>query len=238
MHRHPRGSAMVETVLALPVILVMLVLVIGFGLATRRFSPQENAVRFRTWHHPTPSAPGPSDAALAAAFYPKDRPASLTCTGGDTALPAQVDQPLTSVLSDDPRLLADEVLRRFPRLVHTDVVRQHDSSLPPLRWIGITAPTLRFGARLNGDWRYEDDINYLGQPWAAYPDGWHPRGGGPRVSAAATTAFLSGLDGALPAGGRVKQGIQSLYAGNPGYVGPNWTLNPNVFPPGMDSDGP
>lgn len=229
-----RGSAMVETLLALPVVLLLLVAILGFGVATKRLAPLENAARYDAWRRASPGAPGPAtEAQLRDAFYPKDVPATLGVLAGDAALSPQVDALLTGALSDDPLALAHDVLARFPRASASQVTVQHASRIPFAAWVGFTAPTSRASARLNGDWRYMEGLRYSGQPWAAYPDGWHPQNEGPRLAASTQSLFMADIDPALASGGVVNEALRDLYTWYPVYVGPNAILNPNVFPAGQ-----
>jgi hypothetical protein len=223
----PRGSAMVETVLALPVVLFFLVVVIGFGIGLKRLSPLQNAARFDSWRATTPGAPSPSDAQLAAAFYPKDTPASLVRSNRDGSLSATVDDPVKNALFGDAQTLATRLFDRFPRGSGSEFTVQHDSSLPILAQMGFTNPVKRHAYRLDGDWRFVDGITHLGQPWATYADGWHPTSDGPRIAPDIQELFLSPLDDALPpAGGSLSDAIRALYLAYPDYRGPNWFQNP------------
>lgn len=233
--RHRRGSAMVETILALPVVLFFVVAVIGFGIGLRRLSPLRNTARFDSWRATTPGAPGPADTQLGAAFYPKDTPASLTRSNRDGSLDSAVDDPVRNALSGDAQALASRLFDRFPRGMGSQFTVQHNSSLPILAQLGFTGPVKRSAYRLNGDWRFADGITYIGAPWAAYADEWHPTvtGGDARIAPDVKELFLSPLDSSLPAGGgTLSNAIRALYTWYPGYCGPNWILNPAAFPPG------
>lgn len=236
-----RGSAMVETVFALPAILIMLVAIIGFAVATKRLSPLENAARYDSWRGTTPGAPGPAtDTALSAAVYPKDAPAEFTRGTYDTTLSSRVDTPLTSAVSGDAQSLANRLVGHFPRGLAVNVTSRHTSGIPLFTQFGFTSSVTRGAGTLNGEWRFAGGIEYLGQAWAAYPDGWHPKVVSGRDDPDARLAqdvkelFLQSLDSQLPSdGGTLSEAIQAVYVWYPGYCGPNWILNPGAFPQGQ-----
>ncbi len=233
---HRRGSAMVETVLALPVVMLFVVLVLGFGLAAKRLSPLQNTARYDSWRQATAGAPGPGGPAeLGAAIYAKDAPSQLVRVNDhDLSLPNAVDEPLKADLSGDAEALADNILARFPRAVGSEISASHASGIPLFSALGFTDPVKRHAFRLDGDWRFANGIAYSGQLWAAYADGWQPRNTGTaRLAPGIQSLFLSPLDQSLPGSNNLSNAIRAVYTAYPDYRGPNWILNPTWFPPGQ-----
>ncbi len=227
---------MVETVLALPVVMLFVVLVLGLGLSAKRLSPLQNAARYDSWRQATVGAPGPgTDAELGAAIYAKDAPSQLNHVGDyDLSLPSAVDDPLKTTLTGDAQALAESFLARFPRAVGAEISASHASSIPLFATFGFTNPVKRHAMRLDGDWRFANGITYSGEIWAAYADGWQPRNTGTaRLAPDIQSLFLNSLDQSLPSGNNLSNAIRAVYTAYPDYCGPNWILNPAWFPVGQ-----
>lgn len=245
-----RGTVMTETLLVLPMLMLILSLIFYFGRLAVRVQHASVMARYEAWRD-VANAPGPRPTSdlhnhpqLNSAFF-GDRAQSIQWTYNGRSFATEALEQTVSLageLSADAHLLADAILFRppdaTPRLPHghREGFRVEYHTEVPL-WQSLDGPFRRQHIVMNGDWRYTVD-------WRAGPDEWtgHAAISGlhPHHSRGLRDAFLIDLDGefdgidgdhepeyaSYPDGpqhhdGSVLAGfIRSLYLASPGYHGP------------------
>ena len=248
-HRH-RGTVMTETVLVLPMLMLILSLIFYFGRVVVRTQHASVMARYETWRD-VADAPGPqptTDAEnhpqLNSAFF-ADQAQSLQRHINDRAFPTDTLDEVIGLAqshSADAQLAAESILYRppsdTPRLPHghrEGFTTQYDTNIP--LWRRIDGPFQRRHVLMNNDWRYVID-------WRACADGWPSSATGagmrPHHARGVRDAFFADLDTALDAvdgdtdpeygdyddgpqqfDGQILAGfIRSLYLHEPAYRGP------------------
>lgn len=222
----PRGAVLIETVLALPLLLVLISIILFFGLQFMRLQRAAVATRYEAWRAVNDS-PGPrwspvDDADGLDPLYFGDRAQSLGVVR-DRDFP---DEPAAVLFeaatsrSSDAGLLTDLWTDEFPSGVRARLIVTHDDQVP--FWDRMTGPIRRRHTRLDGEWTYSRHVRFDAtlDKWVFTP--------GPVLGSdtldAIREAFLLEVDqplAALANNNNLAANTRALYNRAPRYDGPD-----------------
>lgn len=214
-----RGAAMTETVLVLPIVLVVLALLLMLGRSMARLHSVSIMDRHEAWRQ-VAHAPGPGTGAgqgqLNDAFL----------RGEAERIEAQVDGYFPETprrwrvnaaeqYSGEAGALAEDAMARWPRGRRVRFATTFGSSMPLEGELGLTGPMRHGHVRMENEWKFVNGLRYDSADVR-----WVPTG--PRVSVMGVLGdrYLEALDQRLTVGNEVAEVIRGLYARVPGYGGP------------------
>ncbi|MEM6392423.1 MAG: TadE family protein [Planctomycetota bacterium] len=222
--RH-RGVAMTETVLALPLLMVILTLIALFGFAFERYQRTAMATRHAAWDqvltdHPIAggASVGSLDQALDTAFFETDAAESLQWSRRSVV--TEANAPLrewAETLDDDARDYVDRYLLQVPEASRVGVAVEHTSTIP--LWDEFMGPLRQTHRLLNGSWRFADGVGDEPNAWDSYY-------AGPlrRPADALADAFFIDFDEAMQTyadrSNDFADSAMDFYRRTPGYAGP------------------
>ncbi|MEM6553225.1 MAG: TadE family protein [Planctomycetota bacterium] len=227
-----RGIAMTETILALPLLMVILALIALFGFAFERYQRTAMATRHAAWSqiltdHPLAGAQstGTVDPALDASFFQTDAAESLQWERQSVV--TEANAPLrewADTLDDDARDYVERYLEQQPEATRVGLAVEHASSVP--LWDDFMGPLRQTNRLLNGNWRFADGVGDNPDPWETYYTGPFRRPGEPLAE-----AFFQDFDDAMQTyadrGNDFADSAIDLYRRTPGYDGPSVIHNGN-----------
>ncbi|MEM1212087.1 MAG: TadE family protein [Planctomycetota bacterium] len=227
-----RGVAMTETILALPLLMVILALIALFGFAFERYQRTAMATRHAAWtqvlaNHPLGDAQsaGSLDPDLDDAFFETDPAESLEWSR--RAVVTEANAPLrewAEDLDDDARDYVNRFLDGQPEGVRVGVAVEHASTVP--LWDDFMGPLRQTHRLLNGNWRFADGVHDTSDPWDSYYTGPFRRPGEPLAE-----AFFRDFDDTLQdyadRDNDFADSAIDFYRRTPGYDGPSVIHNGN-----------
>jgi hypothetical protein len=221
------GAAMIETILVMPLLLVMLSLILFFGWNFKRLITASSIDRYEAWrladHAPGPSSDGWSSGQIVRSFMPSDEP--------------RLDRAIFDQYPTD----APEQMQRAAGEIHSDagpLAQRMIDELPlgsGVRFSGRYATTSRFWerlstpirhdhVRLDGDWRFANGI-----AWNPVKEKWEPWGHrvaiGRLVREELFSEFDNLLDPYVAGDNALARSVREFYTSYPGYSGPELPLN-------------
>ena len=221
-----RGAVLIETVLALPLILVLVSIIIFFGFQFMRLQRAAVATRYEAWRAVN-DAPGPR-------WSPdedRDGLDPLYFGGAAQSLGVVIDDEFSdepaAILFDaaadrgtDARDLADAWTRELPGGTRARLVVRHDDRVP--FWDRMTGPIRRRHTRLAGEWTYSRHLrpDPTLDKWVFAPG---PVLGNDTLDAI-RQAFLRELDeplSAMASSNGLASTTRELYRRPPRYDGPD-----------------
>jgi len=213
-----RASAMIETVLVLPVVILILLLLLFFGRANVRVQHADMTARYDAWRRAA-RAPGPEGRlALNRTFFAGNANV-LDRTANRWFPPEPGEQLVTAAPTQATSELVERALQALPRGRQVKITVRHEDRLA--LFDRLNRPILRSHTRLDGDWPFVRAWRDAGGTW---------RSSGPRTQLAPAVheTFWPNFDQRLAgaSGSDAAQMIRGLYRGAPGYRGPEVNFGP------------
>ncbi|MDX1681835.1 MAG: TadE/TadG family type IV pilus assembly protein [Phycisphaeraceae bacterium] len=222
LRHHRPGAAMTETVLVLPVLLLILMFLVYFGRANLRVQHAGITDRYEAWRQAA-DAPGPSsdpttgNLQLNTTFF-GDNAEQLSVTSRST-WPDDASEVLVGAVAgtqfaDDTPQYIQRVFETLPGGRQVNVKVTHENRVAV--WERFNRPIRRNHVQLDGDWAYPAGWNTGERPWS-----WQGRGVS-HVNAIRDTYF-DPFDQALAnrySGNGLAGMIRQLYLRRPAYRGP------------------
>lgn len=215
------GAVMMETVLVLPVVLVVLALLLGLGRSMTRWQQVAVLDRYEAWRQVS-DAPGPQRTDELNEAFLRGRAAELEVVGDD-AFPSEPTDLLrdgAAWYSPEAGWFADRVVERLPDGRRVRVTATFVPGLPLESRLNLAGPVHHAHVRLDHEWKFVNRVRY-----DARADRWVPAG--PRTSFAEPIRdrYLETLDGRLDwletSGNGVARSVRRLYLHEPPYRGPH-----------------
>lgn len=149
---------MIETVLVLPIILLVLSLLFLFGLNFMRLTEATEASRYTAWRS-AEQAPGPQDASGVDLAFFRDEADSVTIDV-DAGFPDDNREVLTDAIEElagvDTLVYAEDWLDRFPTGRVATVRVTHDTDIP--LWQRFNGTIEQREARIGNEWKYVNEV--------------------------------------------------------------------------------
>ena len=229
MTRHnfttPRGTIMMQVLLALPLVIMVLAMMFFVGRGMMRIQHAQGMSRYESWrrasHVPPelgPYADNQTGNVLMNQTFFNGTADSIVFEGGD-AMPTDLQSSLIGAARDrsvDAAELAGAVMRDLPHGQTVWFETRHSTMSALGQLFG--GPLRQQHTRLDHDWRYASG-------WRTGHAGLEPSAPHARNSEAIREVFLSEFDARLEAsatqGNKLAGVIRLLYLGNEGYRGPD-----------------
>lgn len=221
---------MVETVLVLPILMVVIVLIVYLGWNLRRLEKVTAMDRYSAWQLAMPGSPGPARDAqsdhdqLNDAFFAdnSDRADELeeSYTSIRGPIPDAHELLLTELIEEDFAYFQN-FLEDHPATTQQRFNAEHEDISPLLDLMGMSNLTSnRTGHRvLNGDWRFADGIRFNSQT-----DQWEPGSRRIAPTPALSDVFFAQFDEEITAiangDNPLATATRDFYTRYPGYTGP------------------
>lgn len=219
------GAAMIETVLVLPVVLVVLLLVLGLGRSMMRWQQVSVMDRYEAWRQ-VAAAPGPSSPGQLNQAFLRNEAARIESVSDDFFPSEPMDAWRDGAMWVLPEAgwLADRVAARLPDGRRVRFETSFASDIPLESRLGLTGPLHHGHVRLNHEWKF---VNALRHNVGA--DRWEPTGEPTSLAEPLRDRFLEQLDSRLwwmeSAGNGVAGTVRELYMRDPRYRGPHIDLD-------------
>ena len=232
--RSARGAVMVETVLVLPIIMVVMVLILYLGWNVRRLEKTTQMDRYVAWRMAMPGTPGPGPsqeddhATLNDAFFTLDNNDTATSLSANhlnwTRRQYEAHDLLLTQLTEEDFAYYQEFLEEHPATIYVRFQAEHEPFSPLLEQMGMSNATRNgTGFRVrNGDWRFADGIRFSGslQKWEPGHRRITPH---PALRDVFYAQFDDELEPLVQAQNFLAEATQLFYLDYPGYSGPDVT---------------
>lgn len=235
LRRNARGAVMVETVLILPIIMVVIVLIIYLGWNIRRLEKTTQMDRYEAWRMSMPGSPGPGHShqtgheQLNEAFFTNDTGDTATALSTDLTGDFQQYQAhdlLLTQLSEEDFAYYQDFLDSHPATIFARFNADHEPFSPLIERMGLSNATRnRTGFRVrSGDWRFADGIrfNSSDQEWQPGQRSVTPN---PALRNVFYAQFDEELSPLVQSQNPLANATQHLYLDYPGYTGPKVVRN-------------
>ena len=165
LQRNRKGGAMIETIFAIPFVLVFIVLFFYFGNQGPRRTADANMARYEAWRKaeigtPGPAANGANASQLNEAYYNNPRPTITVQSVDDRWFPDDALERVQEEVSDQTIELVEEVHEKFPHGQRFSAIMDHPVFLQYIRDINLHQTSAIHHIRQDGDWRYADAVKY------------------------------------------------------------------------------
>jgi len=216
---------MTETVLVLPVIMVLVAMTLMLGRATTRLQRVSMLDRYEAWRHAV-EAPGPGwisgsqrtdTSSLNEALF--NNTVIELEVGRDGVFPSAPNQMLVAAArnqSDETGSFTEYVLDRFPNGQRVKVIATFEPTIPLETRLGLTTDLRSTHTRLANEWKYANGLRY-----DRAAGRWEPAAPYVSMRQPVRDTYLEELDRLLPpSSNEVAGSIRGMYTANPGYRGP------------------
>jgi len=225
-HARQRGTAMVETVMILPMIALVLLMLLYFGRGVVRVQRAQVMDRYEAWHGvaaaPGPGADNATNNAQMNQLFMGDRAETIEYYQNG-AFPSEAADRLVSYAFALSDATGNLVARQFSRGQHGRTVH-FSTDHPPGNVIveQYEGQILHGHTRLGNDWAYVNGWNVQSDDDLSFGR-WERAGPyGPSIMASSRDVFYSEFDESLAAlDTPMANSVRNIYLAQPGYIGPD-----------------
>lgn len=227
---------MVETVMILPVLMVVFVLIVFLGWNIRRLEKTTQMDRYEAWRAAMPGTPGPArndqdeHANMNQAFFTADSNDTARSLNANVTINRrqyEAHDLLLTQLTEEDFAYYQDFIDEHPATVYVRFEAEHEPFSPLLETIGMSEATRnRTGFRVrNGDWRFADGIRFDGSEQQ-----WVPGARRITPNPALINVFYAQFDEELQpladgSNNPLASAARNLYRNYPGYRGPEVLRN-------------